>query len=211
MNKVRLILVEDDAFTRATLGDALAAQNFTVCARVATAAEALKAQKDFDPQVAVLALDLGIGPTGIDVAIALRKKNPKLGLVFLTTYKDPRLIESNMPSMPEGSIYLSKREIASTSALAQQIAIAMMRPLAKRTFPWSKNSDLSTLTEVQIEIMKEIAKGLSTSEIARLRGISEQAVDKTISRISKQLNIPKNAETNQRVQIVRAYFESKGQ
>lgn len=211
MNKVRLILVEDDAFTRATLGDALAAQNFTVCARVATAAEALKAQKDFDPQVAVLDLDLGIGPTGIDVAIALRKKNPKLGLVFLTTYKDPRLIESNMPSMPEGSIYLSKREIASTSALAQQIAIAMMRPLAKRTFPWSKNSDLSTLTEVQIEIMKEIAKGLSTSEIARSRGISEQAVDKTISRISKQLNIPKNAETNQRVQIVRAYFESKGQ
>ena len=59
--------------------------------------------------------------------------------------------------------------------------------------------------------MREIAKGSSTTEIARMRGVTEQAIDKTISRISKLLNIPKNAETNQRVQIVRAYFESKGQ
>jgi ActR/RegA family two-component response regulator len=48
-----------------------------VKARVATAAEALAAQAEFKPQVAVLDLDLGIGPTGIDVAIALRKKDPQ--------------------------------------------------------------------------------------------------------------------------------------
>ena len=100
MKNVRLILVEDDAFTRATLGDALAHQGFNVKARVATASEALAAQKDFDPQVAVLDLDLGIGPTGIDVAIALRSNNPKIGIGFLTTYKDPRLIESNLPNLP---------------------------------------------------------------------------------------------------------------
>ena len=156
-------------------------------------------------------MDLGIGATGIDVGIALRKKNPSIGLVFLTTYKDPRLIESNMPLIPEGAIYLNKREINSVSALAQQIAIASARPLSRRSFPWNKNSDLNSLTDIQIEIMREIATGASTSEIARKRGVTEQAIDKTISRISKQLDIPKNAETNQRVQIVRAYFESKGQ
>ena len=59
--------------------------------------------------------------------------------------------------------------------------------------------------------MKEIAQGLSTSEIARSRGVSEQAIDKSISRISKHLAIPKSADTNQRVQIVRAFFENKGQ
>ena len=111
MKNVRLILVEDDAFTRATLGDALAHQGFDVKARVATAAEALAAQKECDPQVAVLDLDLGIGPTGIDVAIALRSRNPKIGIIFLTTYKDPRLIESNLPSLPEGAIYLNKMEM----------------------------------------------------------------------------------------------------
>jgi len=211
VSKLNLILVEDDPFTRATLGDALASQNFNVCARVGTAAEAISAQKQFNPDVAVLDLDLGIGPTGIDVAIALRKHNPKLGLVFLTTYQDPRLIESDLPTLPEGSIYLSKREINSTSALAQQISVAMLKPLVRRPFPWSKHSDLANLTETQIEIMKLVAKGLSTSEIARVRGVTEQAVDKTISRISKQLSIPKSSEVNQRAQIIKAFFESRGQ
>ena len=59
--------------------------------------------------------------------------------------------------------------------------------------------------------MKDIAAGLSTAEIARIRGVSEQAIDKSISRISKNLGIPKSADLNLRVQIVRAYFENKGQ
>ena len=211
MRNARLILVEDDAFTRATLGDALVMQGFDVKARVATAAEALSAQSEFDPQVAVLDLDLGIGPTGIDVAIALRSRNPKIGIVFLTTYKDPRLIESNLPNLPEGAIYLNKLEMNSKSAIAGQISLAVLKPLTRRTFPWSRTSPLAALSTLQIEIMKEISQGVSTAEIARSRGVSEQAIDKSISRISKHLGIPKSADTNQRVQIVRAFFENKGQ
>jgi len=211
MKNVRLILVEDDAFTRATLGDALAHQGFEVKARVATAAEALAAQKDFDPHVAVLDLDLGIGPTGIDVAIALRIQNSNIGIVFLTTYKDPRLIESNLPNLPEGAIYLNKSEMNSTSTIAGQISAAMIKPLAKRSFPWTRTGPLTGMSTLQIEIMKEIADGKSTLEIARIRGVSEQAIDKSISRIAKRLGIPKSADTNQRVQIVRSFFENKGQ
>jgi len=211
VRNARLILVEDDQFTRATLGDALTLQGFDVKARVATAAEALTAQVEFNPQVAVLDLDLGIGPTGIDVAIALRKKNPQIGIIFLTTYKDPRLIESNLPNLPDGAIYLNKLEMNSTQAIASQISLAMLKPLTKRSFPWSRNSPLGALTQLQIEIMRDVAAGLSTSEMARMRGVSEQAIDKSIARISKHLDIPKSADTNQRVQIVRAYYESKGQ
>jgi len=211
MKNMRLLLVEDDAFTRATLGDALAHQGFDIRARVATAEEALVAQKDFDPQVAILDLDLGIGPTGIDVAIALRSRNPKIGIVFLTTYKDPRLIESNLPNLPEGAIYLNKMDMNSTSTIAMQISLAYLKPLAKRSFPWTRTGPLAAMSTIQIEIMKEIVEGLSTAEIARSRGVTEQAIDKSISRISKNLGIPKSADTNQRVQIVRAYFEAKGQ
>jgi DNA-binding NarL/FixJ family response regulator len=211
MKNVRLILVEDDAFTRATLGDALAHQGFDIRARVATASEALVAQKDFDPQVAILDLDLGIGPTGIDVAIALRSRNPKIGIVFLTTYKDPRLIESNLPHLPDGAIYLNKMEMNSTSTIAMQISLAYLKPLAKRSFPWTRSGPLAAMSTIQIEIMKEIAQGLSTTEIAKSRGVTGQAIDKSISRISNHLGIPKSADTNQRVQIVRAYFENKGQ
>ena len=211
MKNARLILVEDDPFTRATLGDALALHGFDIRARVGTAHEAIEAQRLHDPQVALLDLDLGVGASGIDVAIALRKKMPRIGIVFLTTYKDPRLIESNLPNLPEGAIYLNKLEMNSTSAIAGQISLALLKPLTRRTFPWSRTSPLAALSTLQIEIMKEISQGVSTAEIARSRGVSEQAIDKSISRISKHLGIPKSADTNQRVQIVRAFFENKGQ
>lgn len=211
VKNARLILVEDDPFTRATLGDALALHGFDVRARVGTAFDAIEAQRIHDPQVALLDLDLGVGASGIDVAIVLREKNPKIGIVFLTTYKDPRLINSNIPNLPEGSIFLNKLEVNSTAKIAVQISLAIVKPLAKRSMPWIRSGPLSSLSSVQIEILKDIAAGLSTAEIARTRGVTEQAIDKSISRISKNLSIPKSADSNLRVQIVRAYFENKGQ
>ena len=211
MKNARLILVEDDPFTRATLGDALTLHGFDVRARVGTAFDAIEAQEKHDPQVAILDLDLGVGASGIDVAIALRENNPKIGIVFLTTYKDPRLINSNMPSLPEGAIFLNKLDMNSTTKISIQISLAIVKPLAKRTLPWVRSGPLSSMSSVQIEILKDVAAGLSTSEIARNRGVSEQAIDKSINRISRNLGIPKSADSNMRVQIVRAYFENKGQ
>lgn len=211
MKNARLILVEDDPFTRATLGDALALHGFDIRARVGTAFDAIDAQQTHNPQVALLDLDLGVGASGIDVAIALRKNNPKIGIVFLTTYKDPRLINSNIPSLPAGAIFLNKLEMNSTAKIALHITLAIIKPLAKRSLPWVRSGPLSSMSKLQIEILKDIAAGLSTAEIARTRGVSEQAIDKSINRISKNLGIPKSADTNLRVQIVRAYFENKGQ
>jgi len=211
VKNARLILVEDDPFTRATLGDALALHGFDIRARVGTAHEAIEAQLLHDPQVALLDLALGVGASGIDVAIALRKKNPRIGIVFLTTYKDPRLINSNIPSLPEGAIFLNKLEMNSTAKIAVQISLAIVKPLTKRSFPWVRSGPLSSMSGIQIEILKDIAAGLSTAEIARTRGVTEQAIDKSINRISKNLGIPKSADSNMRVQIVRAYFENKGQ
>ena len=211
VRNARLILVEDDPFTRATLGDALAQHGFDIRARVGTAFDAIEAQRIHDPQVALLDLDLGVGASGVDVAIALRERNPTIGIVFLTTYKAPRLINSNLPNLPQGAIFLNKLEINSTAKIATQISLAILKPLAKRALPWVRSGPLSTMPASQIEIMKNIADGLSTGEIARIRGVSEQAIDKSINRISKNLGIPKSADLNLRVQIVRAYFENKGQ
>ena len=211
MKNARLIMVEDDPFTRATLGDALATHGFDIRARVGTAYEAMEAQRVHNPQVALLDLDLGVGASGIDVAIALREKNPNIGIVFLTTYKDPRLLNSNLPSVPEGAIFLNKLQMNSTAKIAFQISLAIVKPLAKRALPWIRRGPLSSMSAIQIEILKDIAAGLSTSEIARKRGVSEQAIDRSITRISKNLGIPKSADSNLRVQIVRAYFKNKGQ
>ena len=76
-------MVEDDAFSRTLIVSTLQAGNFDVIA-VADAKNAMVSLEDFEPNVALLDIDLGIGPTGIDVAYALRDKKSNLGIVFLS-------------------------------------------------------------------------------------------------------------------------------
>ena len=76
-------MIEDDAFSRVALVDALKLQRLNVVAGVSTAKEALDAQKKFEPNVAVCDLDLGVGPTGLDIAEVLRQRNPNIGIVML--------------------------------------------------------------------------------------------------------------------------------
>jgi DNA-binding NarL/FixJ family response regulator len=66
------------------------------------------------------------------------------------------------------------------------------------------------LSDTQISILISIADGIPTSKIAEERGVSEQAIEKTISRICKNLDIPQIKDKNQRIQIVRAFFYGVG-
>ncbi len=210
MRNARIMVVEDDAFTRTTLTESLNHTGLKVVASVGTAREAIAAQIATSPDAAVLDLDLGTGPTGIDLALALRAHNPEIGIIILTSFRDPRLANPNLPPLPAGSIFLNKRELESVQALAIQISVVLVNPLTRRSMPWNRKNTYGALSDKQIEIMKAIADGLTTSEIAKQRGISEQAIEKTISRICANLEIPKSADKNQRVQIVRAFFHGAG-
>ena len=210
MRNARIMVVEDDAFTRTTLTESLNHTGLKVVASVGTAREAIAAQIAMSPDAAVLDLDLGTGPTGIDLALALRAHNPEIGIIILTSFRDPRLANPNLPPLPAGSIFLNKRELESVQALAIQISVVLVNPLTRRSMPWNRKNTYGVLSDKQIEIMKAIADGLTTSEIAKQRGISEQAIEKTISRICANLEIPKSADKNQRVQIVRAFFHGAG-
>lgn len=210
MRNAQIIVVEDDAFTRTTLTESLNHTGLKVVASVGTAREALLAQAEYSPDAAILDLDLGTGPTGIDLAHALRANNHQIGIILLTSFRDPRLANPNLPALPTGSIFLNKRELESIQALAIQISVVLVNPLARRTMPWNRKSTYGALSNTQIEIMKSIADGFTTSEIAKQREVSEQAIEKSISRICANLEIPKSADKNQRVQIVRAFFYGAG-
>jgi DNA-binding NarL/FixJ family response regulator len=91
-----------------------------------------------------------------------------------------------------------------------QIIAASSNPLKKRKTEWSKSPKFQSLSDTQISILIAIADGIPTSKIAEERGVSEQAIEKTIARICKNLDIPQLKDKNQRIQIVRAFFYGAG-
>jgi DNA-binding NarL/FixJ family response regulator len=58
--------------------------------------------------------------------------------------------------------------------------------------------------------MRLVAQGLSNSQIAEFRGVSEKSVEQTISRLATIFGIKSNKEKNQRVQITNQYNELSG-
>ena len=204
-----LLLVDDHQFTRVTLGNALAARGLNVHA-VGSARGAL-AWLEGGPavDVALLDLDLGTGPTGLDLAQELRRRMPAIGIVLLTSYRDPRMAGRDLPPLPVGGVYLCKDEIEDLESVVGIIAMVRHLPLARRP-EHGIAAQANALTDVQVDVLTALASGATTAQIAKDRGVSEGAIEKTIARICERLDIPRDPNTNQRVQLVHAFNQMRG-
>jgi DNA-binding NarL/FixJ family response regulator len=208
MPDIRVIVVDDHAFTRTTVADSLRIHGVDVVETCGTANEAIQGAATHNPDVMVIDLNLGQGPSGLDLATGLRKRNPHLGVVILTSYSDPRLMSNDLPPLPAGALYLVKQDIIETETLAKAVMRAHESSRSSRGS--GNHSKRLELTDGQVEVLRLMSEGLSNGEIARRRGVKEKAIEQTISRIAKRLELPAGSEVNQRAQLVRAYFELTG-
>jgi DNA-binding NarL/FixJ family response regulator len=205
-----VLVLEDDDFTRINLVSTLTLNGLSVVAGCKTAAEAIAEHSKWVPAAALLDLDLGRGPTGLDVAQALRRTNPAVGIVFLTSYRDPRLIATPGTLVPAGAQYLVKTSITSADILTRTIHTSLSARRVTQLAP-SSVSDFGRLTSGQVETLRLVAEGFSNSEIAKKRSITERAVEQKIARIAMRLGIERDIDRNLRVSIARAYFREIGQ
>jgi len=204
---LRALVVEDDNFTRLSLVAALEQRGIEVVLQTGSAGDAVAASKDLVVSVAVLDLHLGSGPSGIDVAHALRRKNPSIGIVFLTSFSDPRLLNPSLPPLPGGSQYITKQSVTDIDTLVKAI---MDSVTIKREVKPEHNHAFGNLSDIQIETLRLVAQGLTNAEIAKRRFVKPKSVELTINRVAKALGITADATQNQRVHIAKVYFRAIG-
>ena len=200
----RVIIVDDDDFTRMTLRAVLASLDYTVVGDAAHVVGAMDMARAQRPELAVIDLDLGEGPTGVDLAHGLRSLLPSIGLVILSSYADPRLIGRRTRPLPEGTTYLSKQGVGDARVLDDALRRALSHEDAAHV------PESTALTDTQIEIMRLISGGYSNAEIAKRMWITEDGVNRAVTRLVKQLGLQVTKEHNTRVLISRAYAELAG-
>jgi DNA-binding NarL/FixJ family response regulator len=204
-----VLVLEDDDFIRMTLVETLTFHRISIVADSRTASEAIAAHDKFRPQVAILDLDLGRGPTGLDVARSLRKTDPAIGIVFLTSFSDPRLIDSGESGTPAGSQYLVKKSVGSVAAILNAIEKSLVSHKVSKWGP-EASSEFGKLPATQVGTLRLIADGFSNQEIARKLSITEKSVEQQVGRIAKRLGIERTLDRNTRVSIASAYFRQAG-
>lgn len=206
--ELSVIVADDDRLTALTLSDSLVRHGIRVLATEHNARDAIASAIKFRPKALVVDLDFGPGPNGIDVAIAVRRQLPKIGVVIVTAYEDPRLLAPDLPKPPEGTLYLVKHQLADP----EQVAVAARRSIETVAAPGTKSVSKKAvnLTDSQIELLRLVALGFSNQAIAESLSLTPESVKKSITRLAKRLHVDHTSESNLRVELTHKYLQHSG-
>ncbi|MFM1779280.1 MAG: hypothetical protein RIS51_425 [Actinomycetota bacterium] len=209
---LEVAVIEDDDFTRAMLVNTLNSSEAKVVLDSAKPKPLIDFVKTRSLDAVFLDLHLGKGPSGLDLAIAVRRYLPKVGVVLVTSYEEPRLLQSSPPPLPRGTVYLVKSEISKIQDLSSAMnqAISLANSDKDKSETQRRNSSIARLTDGQVDLLRMMALGLSNAEIAKRKFVTEKSVELSVSRLVRALGIERNPTQNQRVHMSKVYFRATG-
>ncbi len=204
---MRVLVVEDEDFTRTMVGEMLSASGLDV-RTVSSVTEAIKSMEEFDPHVVLTDLDLGHGPDGADLLTKVAQERPWTGMVVMTAHASPELAIKDASRIPEQAGYIVKSEIHSIQNLISVLEESIVMPGNFNDADSSVEQKI-TITATQAEILRMIADGLSNSAIAEARGITLRAAEALIQRTFTALGVTGDSTINPRVVAVRKWQQGK--
>lgn len=206
---LKILAVDDEPLVLTLLSETLKAQGYEVTTAT-DAASAKRACTNFDPDLAILDVDLGSGPDGFDLATSLRHSSPTLAIIFLTNVAEPRLAGKSVKNLPAGYGYLLKPKLGDSKLLKAAI-VGVARGAGKE---FRENIDsghaLGKLSRSQLQVVQLLAMGKSNEEIAQIRNTTIRAVRLILVRAFKVMGISEQGGPERRVQAAIQYLKATG-
>jgi len=212
----RVMVASDDAFELTTMSAALRLHGVNVVGEANNKITGDNTFRSLQPEV--LIIDVTFANTNaVGVISALRKTNPKLGVVLMTACPDLRLLGVSEKSLPKGVQIVLKRSVADLAVLSFAITQSLESSSMISVAQWVRAHDalhenafitvLSEFTDTQVATLRLVAQGLSNSEIAKVRFVSEKSVEQIVARIAQHFKITPDRSRNLRVVITAEYFK----
>ncbi|MCI9051649.1 MAG: response regulator transcription factor [Lachnospiraceae bacterium] len=191
---MNIIIVDDDKLVCSALKTILESEpDFHVPAMGHNGNEAISLYKSHHPDL--ILMDIRMGElTGIDAGESILKEFPDAKILYLTTFADNEYIVKALRIGAKG--YLLKQNFESIIPAIKAVSsgqnvfgdeIVSKLP----NMSWSSKPSLSgyNLTDRELDIISNVAEGLSNKEIANLLFLSEGTVRNYISTILEKLNL----------------------
>lgn len=218
-NPARVLLINDDAFELATMSASLRLHSTNIVGEASNTFLAENLFKSLQPEIVCIDLQFS-GEEAIGLLQRFRRLNPTLGIVIITSCPDLRLFGLLEKNIPKGSKIILKRSVSDLSIITYALSESIQSATEGAAMKWisshasiHENSFISVLndfTDIQIETLRLVAHGLSNSEIARVRYVSEKSVEQIVARIAQHLLIAPDRSRNLRVIMTGEYFKWLG-
>lgn len=185
---LKILVVEDDPFTRTLVSDALRSALHEVTAVDAVhAAMAVLAEDDF--HLIVSDLNFGPGPSGADLLARVYEDQPWMGMVALTSHASPELAIGPDATLPTGTVYLVKSELKDVQTLHDALERALAGESSAPRRPAGEDGDRTVVTRSQAEVLRMLSEGAATSRIAEHRSTTVRAAEMMIQRLYDKLGL----------------------
>jgi two-component system response regulator DegU len=193
---VRLAIVEDHRVVAEAMANMFSLEDgFEVVGLASSGSEAVDLVMRVRPDVVLMDVSLD-GLNGIEATRRILQRQPDVKVLILTMHDDEETVASAIAARAAG--FLPKN--ASRSELIEAIRVVagggaflhpgITGPLLNRIAPVVDRS-LSTerLTPKEQDVLERLAEGLSTKDIARVLGVSEETVKTHLAHIYQKLGV----------------------
>lgn len=194
MKTIRIILADDQLLIRAGIRAIIETlPGYLIEAECADGHETIAAIRKLQPEVVLLDIAMP-GPSGIEVARAIRQFDRETRILVLSSIDRQEIVEQSLAAGVNG--YLLKDFVL--SELIQALATVLdgrsylspkLKTMSLRSESKSDFGQGTRLTTRQTEILRHVASGRTTKEIARDLGISPKTVEFHRSRLMEKIGV----------------------
>jgi len=200
---IRVLLADDHSIVRAGLCRLVEESgDMTVVAEAADGKAALVQARKAAPDVAVIDISMPEFD-GLEVTTRLLDEHPGLPVIILTMHEEEqyvvRAIEAGAmgyitkKSAPEKLVKAIRKVLAGQRYLSAEATESLALRVARGT---KGQSPLDSLSNRELQVLKQLALGNTNREIAAAYNISIKTVDTYRLRLLKKLNLRNNADAS---------------
>ena len=217
---MKLVLADDSALLREGVRGLVERQGHEVVA-VASDAPGLQAAVEqimsSGGQIDVVVTDVrmppGMATDGLDAAVTLRERYPKLAIMIISQYVAPAYASRFLTHDGAGFGYLLKDRVARVADFLRSLDVVaaggiVIDPEVAAQLASARTGPLDSLTDREREVLALMAEGLSNQQIAEKLYVSGGAVAKYVAAVFVKLGLPVG-EDNRRVRAVLAYLTAQ--
>lgn len=180
---------------------------------VRTAADVSTARaeiNEFDPDMLLLDVSLGDGPTGIHLAHAVYLSRPDIAMLVFTRHTDVDSAAGADMTLPPGVGFLRKHMVNDGAYLIEAME-KVLSDQGELVTDGSKSGDVfDFLGGNGSRTLRLLASGYDNEEIARRCGVSRKTVERWVEQVYRDLGIDTKGPLNPRVAAVRHFYLAVG-
>jgi two-component system response regulator DevR len=201
---IRLLIVDDHEMVREGLKAILVSEpDFSIVGEAASAEQALELTERLQPDIALVDIRLP-GTNGIELCRIINERYPQTAVIILTTFTDESLVAQCIQAGARGFIVKDierldlKRSIRAVArgeaAIDTKVAASVLAQL-RRSPPQAEPAPApDLLSSQQLVILRLVAQGLSSREIATQLYLSENTVKGYVQEILHRLGVKNRTE-----------------